>query len=1267
MGKRKKWIFFFAEKLGYLSKTQVEELTKEGSDPETSLSEIKNISSQDLDKIRFLYVKFSLLKAAQEKGQLSEHECQQLLQSKLREFQEGESSFSLKSLEKKGLGKEFCQNTLEELRQTNKITKEDLQLAQKVLASMKEEFSLSWPERERPYDKLESPLLLEEEISKNFGIYEIIEEIGRGGMGIVYKAWDTRLERTVALKVISTEQRVGSKQISRFMREARSMAQLEHPNIIKVYDVGESPKNYFAMEYIEGEVLSRKIKSSVKMSPKKIAQILLKVALALVEVHKQGIIHRDIKPSNIMLDSRGEPRLMDFGLVKVGESDLSRSGELLGTPVYMPPEQADSKRVTAQSDIYSLGATLYEALTRTPPYQGETVFNIIHQILTRDPVAPRQLNPNIPIDLESICLKCLEKSPRKRYRDSSPLAQDLENYLQGRPISAKPATNFTRLKKWILRNKVISGSFTIIFLLISIGLLVTLQQNIKIKSVNQKLLKKKEEIAEQMNKIEEQSKALKVSEKQQRYAHKKALQKWYYADMALAQVSYWRNNAQETYSRLKAWEKDPIVSWEWYWLNSLLHREEDSLALDPKQNPGPLADCSFSPDGRFLAAVENNKLRRALLWDLTQKKFLYFIPITKYGDKKVILENCVFHPNGKYLALGGAADFSLWDLQEKRYLKKVRNRHYLTSLAYSPDGKFLACSFQKAFEEDRFLENYPPNLGYEVDQREKDLLILRDGSSGQKIKSFPCPHSVYSCSFSPNGKYLATAVEGEQIFVWEVESGKKLQGFKTKHTLIKHCQYHPLKDDILVSVGSEGKVFLWDTKTQTSIPFGRDESSILKCKFTPDGQELVTIGRDNRLILWDIPSQKILFSHLVPGEKKYNSLFSCALSPDGKTIATGSSDPEKPFPIKLWKVKKRPNPHILTKSFLEVARIVFHPVKNNIFATISEGNYLIDFWDTQTGQRFSSLNTGNFYIRECAFSPDGKYLAVAAHNSNLMLFDISAQKEVASFTTKANFRKLSYCSFSSDGKYLVASSSMRSTDQKSTIEEDCLMLWEVPSPKNFRKGIEGTELLGKYHYHKDGKFVLHNEQSKALNTGGYDLYNCHFKGNDLVVIFDHGVLVWNIKTQEYEVPLELGSGCYTLAFNSDKSLMVFGYDKALVLIETKNWKPIKVFGYHSNRIKACTFTPDGKRIISTSYERTIKIWQVDALPDKKEGETLSVSIGKYRGKELPPLPLITNSLLTLEHGKNPITAMSLSSDGKTLLVGDEKGVLKMWQLDKTAD
>jgi serine/threonine-protein kinase len=308
------------------------------------------------------------------------------------------------------------------------------------------------------------------------GEYEVLEEIARGGMGVVYKARQKRVKRLVALKMILTGQMASDEERERFLREAEMAANLDHPNIVPIYEVSESQGcPYFSMKLVEGESLSHVIKQKKRnqsgYDPIAAAQLTATIARAVHFAHERGFLHCDLKPSNILLETDGRPYVTDFGLAKRASEDssLSASGAILGTPSYMAPEQASGSRrgLSPATDVYGLGAILYELLTGSPPFRNGTVMETVVEVLERDPLAPRELRPGIPKELEAICLKCLEKNPRDRFPTAAALASELDKHLQGEVIDTTSV--IPRLRRWHRREPELVARIGGLFLIASIA------------------------------------------------------------------------------------------------------------------------------------------------------------------------------------------------------------------------------------------------------------------------------------------------------------------------------------------------------------------------------------------------------------------------------------------------------------------------------------------------------------------------------------------------------------------------------------------------------------------------------------------------------------------------------------------------------------------------------------------------------------------------------------------------------------------------------
>jgi serine/threonine protein kinase len=305
-------------------------------------------------------------------------------------------------------------------------------------------------------------LVPEHQLPRQCGEYELLEEIARGGMGVVYKARQMILNRLVAVKVLRSGPLASAAELQRFRAEAEAVANLQHPNIVAIHEVDEhAGQPFFAMDYVDGARLSDLIQEH-PLPPPHAAGYVKAIAEAIQYAHERGVLHRDLKSSNVLIDRGGQPRIIDFGLAKRLSSDpqlttndpLTLTGQLLGSPNFIPPEQAAGKRgaIGCHSDIYSLGAILYHLLTARPPFAAATAHEIVHQVLNTEPVGPRSLNPGVPRDLETICLKCLEKEPHRRYRTARELADELCRFLRGEPIQARPVGPLGRFWRWCRRN-----------------------------------------------------------------------------------------------------------------------------------------------------------------------------------------------------------------------------------------------------------------------------------------------------------------------------------------------------------------------------------------------------------------------------------------------------------------------------------------------------------------------------------------------------------------------------------------------------------------------------------------------------------------------------------------------------------------------------------------------------------------------------------------------------------------------------------------------
>jgi len=298
--------------------------------------------------------------------------------------------------------------------------------------------------------------------TRRFGEYELLAEIARGGQGVVYRARHRSLNRVVALKMLILGPWATEAHLKRFKTEAEAAANLDHPQIVPIYEIGQvEGQHYFTMKLVEGPSLKQLV-SSGPLAPRRAAELLAGAARAIHHAHERGILHRDLKPGNILLDEQGQPQVTDFGLAKLveDESTVTNTMDVLGTPSYLSPEQAtgQAKSLTKACDIYGLGAVFYELLTGNPPFAGGTTMETIRQVVEKEPRRPSLWNPKLDRELETICLKCLQKEPHKRYESAKALAEDLERWLRHEPILARPSGVFTRARKLVRRHPVAAAS-----------------------------------------------------------------------------------------------------------------------------------------------------------------------------------------------------------------------------------------------------------------------------------------------------------------------------------------------------------------------------------------------------------------------------------------------------------------------------------------------------------------------------------------------------------------------------------------------------------------------------------------------------------------------------------------------------------------------------------------------------------------------------------------------------------------------------------------
>ncbi len=756
---------------------------------------------------------------------------------------------------------------------------------------------------------------------RQLGDYELLEEIARGGMGVVYKARQKSLKRIVAVKVVLHGPFSSKEFVRRFRTEAEAVAALKHPNIVPVYEVGEEDgHHFFSMEYIEGQDFAELVRDK-PMPARRAADYLKTVAEAIDYAHSRGVLHRDLKPSNLLLDMFDQPRVTDFGLAKrlsdsgssSPNSALTLSGEVLGSPSHIPPEQAAGKfsEASPQSDIYSLGAILYHLVTGRAPFQGETITEILAQVQTVEPIAPKRLNPSVPVDLQTICLKCLEKEPSRRYASARDLAEDLGRFLRNEPILARPVRPWETLWLWRRRHPVTAALSAALLIALGMGVTGVLfewrraEQHAQGES-RQRLLAEAEVAKTRLN--------------------------LYVADISLSAQAMQHNNYGLARRTLAALEPEPgqadLRGFEWRYLWNLCRGDQIAMLGSHKW----IVTCAaFSPDGRLLATGSQDGT--AKLWNILEQK----LQATLLASAGGAVWSVAFSPDGKLLITGGTQGTGVWNVQARALVTNYPGQ----IIALSKTSPWMAVSDSNPL--------YWEHLG---------KVTLWDYREGKLLKSFSRPGRVVA--LSSDARILAAAASPTGIDLWDARSGRLLRQLPTAHP-VWSLGFSP-DGALLASAGWSSDVLIWDLAMgETARILKGHRLTVWSATFSPDGLTLISTGSDQTIRFWDTSTWQArgtLHGH-------DSEVWCAAFSPDGKLLATGSKDGA----VMLWHAEPpRSTEHLPNKNG---QRPVFSPDGRQLLLALPGGApSRHSFWNLAERRTVDEFSVTNLI----GFSPDGKEL-----------------------------------------------------------------------------------------------------------------------------------------------------------------------------------------------------------------------------------------------------------------------------------------------------
>lgn len=994
---------------------------------------------------------------------------------------------------------------------------------------------------------------------RTFGDYELLDEIARGGMGIVHKARQVSLNRIVALKMILGGQLAGREQAQRFRAEAQAAANLRHPNIVAVHEVGEhAGQLYFSMDYLEGKNLAQVISEvGFRTSDfRRSVRWMGAVAEAVHYAHQHGILHRDLKPANIIIDQDGQPHITDFGLAKrlvvpvsgdppaavagtnsasgVGPVDaeitpeLTLSGQVLGSPSYLSPEQAEGKRgaVGVASDVYSLGAVLYHLLTGRPPCQGETLTALLRQVIETEPVAPRLLNPGIPRDLETVCLKCLEKAPRQRYASAQELAGELGRFLANEPIRARRTGRAEQAWRWCRRNPKLAGALGAVVLSLALGLVTTTWQM------------RRAQAGEML-----------------------ALQRAYVSDMDLASRALAEDDIGRVHellrrcqpaagdgsrstdrgspSTLDAPRAADLRGWEWQylWMKS---RSQETARLGTR--PRTVGSLAFTGDSRRLVVHEFHG--DTVLYDLTTREMVPGLVQSNLSFRMGFGSTHEQVAYGLSPEIMERGEVRLWDLRRNTTVTLCDyEADYFRSFAFSPDGRWLAGAGQygavvwhlatggrtMSVPYDKPCEQVL--TGLVAFDPTGELLAVGDGAAGvvrlhqvpggRVETEFRLPaDNVLALAFSPDGRWLAASalVTSNAARVWALPSGEPME-----------------------------------------FPGQRQPPWALA--FDPQGEVLAT-GDGQLIRLWDL-AHRCLLTKLIGHER---SVMALAFSPDGHWLASGSSaSGTDGGELLLWDVARLVRPEPADYQVLTNTGLVAFEADGRSFLALADG--VVTRFDIETLRPIGPLPGYGASNASLAVSWDGRWLAHAESNGMVHLWDRTAGGARTSFCPYPGARpERGTMRILVDGRLLAT----RGVGKGVALHLWDTRNWQQPEPWRSLNTL-GRDACTTVDASRDGRF---------LATG----YN------------DGQVMLWEPSTRRRLALFHGHRQTVTeVAFSPDgRWLASAGWDGALKLWDVRQRREAGSFRGSEAPYYGVTFSPDSRRIANGGLTGSLSvvIWDV---------------------------------------------------------------------------
>ena len=1010
-----------------------------------------------------------------------------------------------------------------------------------------------------------------------FGDYELLEEIARGGMGVVYRARQLSLNRPVALKMIAAGQLATPAAIQRFHTEAEAAARLDHPHIVPIYEIGQyEAHHYFSMKLIEGGTLadlSLKAKVQSPKWPESAARLVGTVARAAHYAHQRGILHRDLKPTNILLDDQSEPHITDFGLAKLVEDDssLTVSAAMLGTPAYMAPEQAagGARQLTTAADTYSLGAILYELLTGQAPFRAETAVEMLRQVCEQEPPPPRSLNPKLDRDLETICLKCLSKDPLKRYADASGLAQDLDHWRRGEPILARPVGAVEKAWRWCRRRPVTAGLLAALLIVFVAGLGGILwewrQSQRNADAATDKLIdayiaqaratRRTDGVGRRYDSLAAVSNAanLKPTAAQRDQLRNEAIAAFALTDLRVARqwpvVHPWREEADEITA---SWRCDPhlrIYAQIQHGEVTLRQVADDhQIARLPGVASDPKGLYRFSPDGRFLGVLYADKTNR--LWEIASGKMVAAIP---YDSSWAI------SPDNRSLAVS-YPDGSLSILEVDTWKESRRiPLHSYTLIEFFPDAARL--------------------IGV---PESDDRVEIADLATGKILNTFMSPDPVSALALSTDGHSLAAGGDQGRVYIWNIATGELLDIDAHQGQVGRLAFNHA--DTLLASASSaswtsaDGMFRLWDPATGRVLLSGPGDD--YQIQFSDDDRYLAYGDVRNVSLVAVTPHPALRL--LGRAQRELGSWPAPAFSPDGRLLATVNGDD-----IQLWDLVAGKDLAVVP----EHGDAVFHPDGTSLITSEFRGGFYrwpIERDDGATnlvrlGPR--TLLSADGHYGPFGLSRNGRFLAMLQSNDTaVVVFNLANPSNSTLLGPISNV--VDSVAISPDGRFVATGVGQRPVVQ----------IWDVARRQVLTELPMPPSPIVKVGFSPDGRWLA--------ASGGYDpVYRLYRTGS------------WESRIQltgshdQLAVP-ELD------AFSPDGEIWAIGNPPFHTrLYSTATGRQLAILEPpHQMPIASLAFSPDGATLAVMQNDSVVQLWDLRQIRQQLAALNLDL--------DLPPYPTV---------------------------------------------